>query len=216
MNASAKTRVLFVDDELQILKLLELMLKPMEDEWEMAFVDSGRKALEFMEKQPCQILITDMRMPSMTGVELLNEVMRLYPYTVRVILSAYADQEMVLRAIGATHMYLSKPVALEELKSTLQRIRGLNSRLRSGKIRELVSKVITLPSIPSVYFQIMNALQSPSVTSAEIGEIVATDPGLSAKFCNCRIRRFSVPLRVSPIRRRRYNFSGWELSALWP
>lgn len=178
----AKTRVLFVDDESQILKLLELMLKSFQDEWEMEFAPSGREALELMRKRPFDIVVTDMRMPSMSGVELLNHVMRLYPRTVRIILSGYADQEMVMRSIGVTHLYLNKPVEPQMLKSTLLRVRNLTERLLNSKIQDVVTELGHLPSIPTVYFEIMNALQSASVSSIEIGEIVAKDPGLTAKI----------------------------------
>ena len=180
MNAP-KTRILFVDDEPQILRLLELMLKPLLNEWDMEFARSGQEALERMRKQPFDILVSDMRMPGMTGVELLNEVMRRHPRTVRVILSGYADQETVHQSIGVTHMYLSKPVEPKVLKSILLRLRSLNGRMVNGRIRTLVSESGHLPSIPKVYFEIMNALQSPSVSSHEVGAIVGMDPGLTAK-----------------------------------
>jgi HD-like signal output (HDOD) protein len=178
---ATKTRVLFVDDEPQILKLLELMLKSLQDEWQMEFTNSAAEALERMSKQPFDVLITDMRMPVTSGLELLNKVMRLYPQTVRIILSGYADQEMVLRSIGATHLYLTKPVDPQMLKSTLFRIRQLNDRFLNSKIRSLVTELGRLPTIPAIYFEVMNALQSASVSSFEIGEIVAKDPGLTAK-----------------------------------
>ena len=190
MNAP-KTRILFVDDEPQILKLLELMLKPLLNEWDMEFAHSGLEALERMRKQPFDILVSDMRMPGMTGVELLNEVMRRHPRTVRVILSGYADQESVHQSIGVTHMYLSKPVEPATLKSILLRLRSLNGRMRNGKIGTLISELGSLPSIPKVYFQIMNALQSPNVSSDEVGGIVATDPGLTAKILQLGNSAFS-------------------------
>ncbi len=176
-----KTRVLFVDDEPQILKLLELMLKSFQDEWHMEFCNSATEALERMHAQPFDILVTDMRMPSISGLELLNRAMQLYPQTVRIILSGYADQEMVLRSIGVTHLYLTKPVEPQKLKATLTRIRNLNDRLMGSKIRNMITELGNLPTIPSIYFEIMNALQSASVSSFEIGEIIAKDPGLTAK-----------------------------------
>jgi DNA-binding NtrC family response regulator len=104
-----KKRILFVDDEAMTLQALERMLRPMRDEWEMEFVDSGQKALELMAQSPFDVIVSDMRMPGMNGAELLNEVMKRYPQTMRLILSAYPDQEMVMKCVGSTHQYLMKP-----------------------------------------------------------------------------------------------------------
>ena len=177
-----KTRILFVDDEPQVLKILQLSLRSFSAEWDMYFAPSGKDGLALLHQQPCDIVISDMRMPGMTGAEFLNEVMRLYPNTVRVILSGYSDQELVMQCIGCTHQYLSKPVDLVTFRSTLNRIRSLHLRLMKSEIRRLVSGVNRLPSIPKVYFEIMEAMQKPDTSIERISEIVSSDPALSAKI----------------------------------
>ena len=102
MKTSSKTRIVFVDDDPAVLELLQFAVETMEGEWETTFVQSGEKALALMEKQPFDLVVSDMRMPGMTGAQLLNEVMKRYPGTNRIILSGYADQEDVWRCVGAT------------------------------------------------------------------------------------------------------------------
>ena len=84
---SAKKRILFVDDEPMVLQGLQRMLRHMRTDWDMAFVESGSKALDLMAQTPCDVVVSDMRMPGMNGAELLNEVMKRHPKTVRLILS---------------------------------------------------------------------------------------------------------------------------------
>ena len=182
MNPPAKTRILFVDDEEMILDLLKLSLASMRHEWEMRFVDSGEAALALIKDQPFDIVVSDMRMPRMSGAQLLNEVMKRFPATIRIILSGYAEQEQVLKCVGATHQFLTKPFNLDALKTTLNRCRRSKARLPNAEIQKLLARRDRLPSIPTVYFQIVEALQAPDCPAQRLGEIVATDPALTAKI----------------------------------
>src|SRR6185436_15709778 len=110
-----------VDDEALVLQGLQRMLRPWRNEWEMEFVDSGARALERMAQAPFDVVVSDMRMPGMSGAELLGEVMKRHPKTIRLILSGHADQQAILNCIGSTHQYLSKPCEPEMLKAAVMR-----------------------------------------------------------------------------------------------
>src|SRR5260221_9747577 len=174
MNDSSKTSILFVDDEPLLLELFQLTVQAMQGEWEASFADSGEKALSLMEKQAFDLVVSDMRMPGMSGAQLLNEVMKRHPATNRIILSGYADREEVLRCVGAAHQFLAKPCQRATIETTLNRVRSLRERLRSKEIQKLVGKKDSLPSIPAVYFKILEALQNPECSIESIGEVVAT------------------------------------------
>jgi putative nucleotidyltransferase with HDIG domain len=182
MPENPRLRLMFVDDEPAVLRMLQAMLRPMQKEWDMGFAESGELALRLMEQQPWDVLVSDMRMPGMNGAQLLNEVMKRYPRTVRIILSGYADEELVMKCVGATHQYLAKPLDLGVLKSTLRRIGALNERLASESLRTLVARITSLPSMPAVYVQVVEALQVPDCPIEHIGEIISADPALTAKI----------------------------------
>jgi HD-like signal output (HDOD) protein len=182
MNNLKKTRILFVDDEPMILKMLQLSLRSMAKEWEMSFVESGEAALELLNQKPFDVVVSDMRMPGMSGAELLNTVMKKQPQTVRIILSGYADEEMVLQCVGASHQFLCKPFDPKVLKSCLQRIATLHQQMDNPDLVRMASSMQYLPSIPSIYFQIMEALQSSNASIQLISEIVSRDAGLTAKL----------------------------------
>ena len=177
-----KKRILFVDDEVLVLQGLQRMLRPLREEWQMEFVESGVKALECMAKVPFDVVVSDMRMPGMNGAELLGEVMRRHPKTVRLILSGHADKELILKCVGSTHQYLAKPCDAEALKATVLRAASVENTLQADKLKELVSRMDRLPSIPSLYVQIVETLQRPEVTLEEIGEIIAKDMAMTAKI----------------------------------
>lgn len=177
-----KKRILFVDDEMLVLEGLQRMLRPLRAEWEMVFVDSGAKALELMGQAPFDVVVSDMRMPGMNGAELLAEVLKRFPKTVRLVLSGHADRDLVLKCVGSTHQYLSKPCQPEELKAAIARASQLETSLRDQSLRQLVSRLDRLPSIPALYVQIVEKLQDPQIGLDEIGEIVAKDMAMTAKI----------------------------------
>jgi putative nucleotidyltransferase with HDIG domain len=182
MSLTTKTRVLFVDDEPIILELLKAALAMEADQWEASFAASGEEALQLLGGRTFEIVVSDMHMPGISGAQLLNEVMVKYPSTIRVILCGAADREQVLRCVGATHQFLTKPFQLKSLRATLNRFRSLRSRLPDAEILKQLPKRERLPSIPAVYLKILSALEDPECPAQRIGEIVATDPGLTAKI----------------------------------
>src|SRR5580698_2344714 len=177
-----KTRILFVDDEELALRGLNRLLYPMRGEWDMEFLDSGDKALARMAEVPFDVIISDMRMPGMNGAELLNEVMKRHPKTVRLILSGYADRDLILRCVGSTHQYLAKPCDAKTLKMTVQRAANLEESLKNEALRQLVTRCTMLPTVPVLYSKIVEALQSPEVDVDTIGEIIVKDVAMTAEI----------------------------------
>ncbi len=182
MNEPHLLKVLFVDDELRVLQGLQRMLRPMRDEWDMLFAESGEAALAEMGKAPVDVVVSDMRMPSMSGAELLTRVMREYPSTVRIILSGQADRELVQKTIGPTHQYLSKPCDADILKATIDRAAKLRRLLGSQQLRLLTGKLEALPSLPELYMRLIELLQNQNTTLKAVGELVAQDMGMSMKL----------------------------------
>ena len=177
-----KTRILFVDDEDLALRGLNRLLYSMREEWDMEFLDSGEKALKRMAAAPFDVIISDMRMPGMNGAELLNEVMKRHPKTVRLILSGYADRELILKCVGSTHQYLSKPCDADALKMTIRRAAELERTMKTDALRQLVTRCVELPSVPAVFSEMVEALQDPESDIETIGSIVVKDGAMTAKI----------------------------------
>ena len=177
-----KKKILFVDDEALVLQGLQRMLRPMREEWDMEFLDSGAKALERMAVSPCDVVVSDMRMPGMNGAELLSRVMQHYPKTVRLILSGHADKELILKCVGSTHQFLSKPCDPEAIKATICRATATDDALQSDTLKQLVGRMSRLPSIPSLYSEIVEALHDPEVSMEMVGGIIAKDIAMTAQI----------------------------------
>lgn len=165
-----------------MLRVLKMGMRTMAALWEMEYAESGEEALEIIKKKPFDVIVTDMRMSGMNGAQLLNQVLRLHPHTVRIVLSGYSDLSEVVSCVGLTHQFLEKPCSLDDLKSCLTRVCQVNSRLTNDRLRSLVSSLKNLPSLPEVYLEIAEALQSSSSTTQSIAEIVSKDPPIAAKL----------------------------------
>jgi putative nucleotidyltransferase with HDIG domain len=177
-----KKSILFVDDDPSVLSLYELMFQEIGGEWDVFTARDGEQALQTLQQHQVEVLITDMRMPRMNGAQLLNLVQERHPETARIILSGYAEQEVVAKCVGAAHQYLMKPCSLQMLRETLNRVCALDIFLRSEKLKSLVSRMSVLPSLPSLYFRVIHELQSPNASLDRIGDLVSMDPGMSAKI----------------------------------
>jgi YesN/AraC family two-component response regulator len=131
MSLELKRQVLFVDDEPNILHGLKRMLRSNRNEWDMYFANIGPEALELMEKQDIDALVSNMRMPGMDGADLLDKVQKLYPKVFRSVLFGHSEKELVMRSVDLSHRYISKPCDADFLKGELTSAFALNALLES-------------------------------------------------------------------------------------
>lgn len=175
-------KILFVDDDPHVLAGLRRMLHPLRQEWQVAFAPGGREALELLDQEAFDILVTDMRMPVMDGAQLLEKVKNRHPEMVRIILSGQSDREMVMKSVRTAHQYLTKPCDADTLKATIRRTLLLREVLRDENLRLLVGGLETLPSLPALYLEIMEELRSEMASVSRVGEIISRDIGMTAKL----------------------------------
>lgn len=109
-----ENKVLFIDDELNILASLKRGL--MDVEYKCFFTADAQEALELMEKHEFSVIVTDMRMPKMNGLQLLKECKQKYPGTVRIVMSGYTHLPQMLATInqGDIFKFIPKPWNLDE------------------------------------------------------------------------------------------------------
>ncbi len=116
-NTDEKT-ILYIDDEEKNLTSFKAVFRK---EYKIYVAASAQEGIDIMERQPINLVITDQRMPNMTGVEFLERIVDKYPDVTRIILTGYSDVEAIIQAInkGQIYRYITKPWRRDELKETI-------------------------------------------------------------------------------------------------
>lgn len=180
--AENKGRVLFVDDEPKILQGLRRSLRKHRSRWDMDFAQSGRKALESMERDPADVVVTDMKMPGMSGMDLLEEVRSRWPESARVMLTGHTDPRTVFKSVQSAHRFLGKPCPTKTLARVVESMFALKDVLGSRPVRRLLSSMETVPLLPQAYRDIRQELTSDNPDMPKVAEVVSLSPGLSASI----------------------------------
>jgi putative nucleotidyltransferase with HDIG domain len=175
-------RIVFVDDEVNVLEAMQRTMRPMRNEWGMEFVSSGDAALESLAKNPADVIVSDVRMPGMDGWQLLAEVKRLYPQTVRLVLSGHADSGAIMRLVGSAHQYIAKPGETATLKAAIAQTQLLKRLLSTDRLVALAGGVGTLPSCPKAFQEISSCLRKPNASVADAARIIRCDVAMTANL----------------------------------
>jgi DNA-binding NtrC family response regulator len=120
MTETAKARVLFVDDEPRVLTTMRMLFR---SQYEVLVADGGQSALELLKTQPVDVIVSDQRMPGMTGIELLRAARELNPSAMRILLTGYSDLNAIIGSIneGEIFRFINKPWSNEDLTTTVAR-----------------------------------------------------------------------------------------------
>jgi putative nucleotidyltransferase with HDIG domain len=157
------------------------MLRPLRDEWQMAFAADGPAALELLAREPYDVIVSDMRMPGMDGAALLAIVCERHPAVVRIIMSGYSELEASVRAVPVAHQFLAKPCESAVLRRSLDQQSRMVDRFASRTVAELVGSLRAVPAAPRSYHSLCDALTAAHASIDRVADIVANDVGLSAR-----------------------------------
>jgi HD-like signal output (HDOD) protein/ActR/RegA family two-component response regulator len=174
-------RVLFVDDEPAILGIYKLLGPFIGEDCSVATASSGQEALRLMELQTFDVLVSDLTMPSMSGLELLAEAADRFPATGRIVVSGFTDEITAAKCHILAHRYYTKPFSPVVLSTEIASLCEARNFAANNRVRQYVGKINALPTVSGTYRKLTKALQSNSVPMQEVSEIVARDIALTAK-----------------------------------
>ena len=138
-----------------------------------------------------------MRMPGVDGAELLTRVSEQYPDTVRLVLSGQSEHEKIFRAVGPAHQFMSKPCDPDVLISKIEKACGLNTHLQDEAIRNITSRLTSLPSLPDVYRDLVAELKSDEASIQRVADRISADLGMTAKVLQLvNSSFFGIPQKV--------------------
>lgn len=191
MNPPPRT-LLLVDDEVNILSALQRALR--RDGYRILASDDPREGLDILAREPVDVILSDQRMPGMTGVEFLRQAKETHPDTVRIVLSGYTDLQFITDAIneGAIYKFLTKPWDDQQLREQIreafhhkevrdenlrlnQALREVNGTLQSH-VAERERQARQLAAALDTLQEVLQMLPSPLIGLDETGMIALANP----------------------------------------
>lgn len=173
--------ILLVDDEAQVLKALVRTL--IDTEYQVITAGSGAEALELLEKNRIDLVMSDMRMPNMDGYDLLMKIKEKYPSILRIILSGYSDESVVFRALqrNIAKLYIFKPWENDKLIKLIEQLFETEELLKNSNLLALVNDVEQLPTIKTNFQRILESIENGAEMS-EISRYIEHDQSISTKI----------------------------------
>jgi HD-like signal output (HDOD) protein len=174
--------LLLVDDDKNVLSGLQRMLHQVRSTWDVHYASRGHDALKLIrDGTAVDVVVTDLHMPGMHGVEMLQEVSKIDPEIIRIVLSGNLNANDLADAAGIAHQIVAKPCDPDHFRGVIARAFTLRQRMENSPVKSALMRMGTLPSVPVLYWRIMDEINSPSPSIARVAEIVCKDPGMTAK-----------------------------------
>lgn len=193
-----KRQIIFVDDDIFVLKGYQRALEPYASAWDVYFCTTGQEALTIINRQPVDAIITDLRMPSMSGIELLEQVIQHFPSIIRMIMSGNVEEPSAYRAASLAHQLMAKPCDIQTIFSAVEDTCHLRDALSDKKLVKIITGLKSLPSVPTLYIRLLKEFEREQPTLAKVGEIISMDIAMTAKILQLvNSAFFSIPYKVS-------------------
>jgi len=127
---SEKANILFVDDEERVLRSLEMLFR---HRFKIYTTTDGNEAVDICRRDRVHVIVSDQRMPAVTGVEVLRRVREVSPNTMRLLLTGYSDLDAIVNSVneGEIFRYLSKPWSAKEIVNIVNQAAGIALSLES-------------------------------------------------------------------------------------
>ncbi|MHC4942869.1 MAG: HDOD domain-containing protein [Planctomycetota bacterium] len=195
-----RPRVLFVDDQTIVLKAIRKEM--LGCDLDVLLAQSSRDALQILNKVGVEILVTDIIMPEMDGIDFLKTVKEKHPHIHRIILSGYVEESSVMSCItkGYATAYFAKPWYQGALRGTITHFLLRRKKLKFEKLQKTLSEITELPGLPSTYQEFVDAV-SQDKQAGEISKIINKDVALTARILHLANSAFYGSVNISTVER---------------
>ncbi|HEX2667676.1 MAG TPA: response regulator [Gammaproteobacteria bacterium] len=203
---SDKASILFVDDEERVLRSLDMLFK---SRFKVYTTIDGNEAVDIVRRDRIHVVVSDQRMPKITGVEVLRRVREASPNTMRLLLTGYSDLEAIVNSVneGEIFRYLSKPWSAKEIMATVSQAADIALALEQGSGGEadtVAGGVLVIDEDPTVA-EMVKAICGPeravkwSVDLDEAFETLAAND-IAVVVCDIRLRGRDISAAVKALK----------------
>ncbi|WP_413578281.1 sigma-54-dependent transcriptional regulator [Bdellovibrio sp. HCB290] len=193
-----KPRILVVDDEESIREFLEIMLK--KEGYEITLAEDGQKAKDLLTKKSFDMIISDLQMPHVTGIELLKHVKESYPDTVFMLITAFGTTETAVEAMKmGAYDYLTKPFKIDEVRLNIQNaLRSRNLEVENRTLKKELTKEYSFqsmvgnsPAMHAIFDMVKRVSQTPT-------NVLITGESGTGKEVVAKAIHYNGPLKDRP------------------
>jgi HD-like signal output (HDOD) protein/CheY-like chemotaxis protein len=174
-------RILLVDGDADFLQRIRQEFWRSHRSWEVLLAQTGSAALQLLGRDPVDILITDLRLPDMEGVQLIHQVRELQPGAVRIALADPAAAEWLEEAEGDLHRLFVKPLEPGFLIGIVESLDTEDDATSVRSIRAFVGGLGRIPSLPSLYSELVALLQREDAGMGEVARLIQRDLGVASQ-----------------------------------
>jgi len=175
-----KRCIYIVDDQLPVLETAVIILRGMDVQWEVAGFSDPLEALAAVKVKAPDLILSDQLMPGMQGSQFLEEVRKIAPAVIRVIMSGFVSLNK-LTLITSAHQYMAKPFDIARLRDIVRRSFAAQERIANKGLQSVATSLRSIPSLPQVHQSLLEELEDSRTASSAIARMVAEDAGLSIK-----------------------------------
>jgi len=193
-----KAKILVVDDEESIREFLEIMLK--KEGYEITLAEDGQKAKDLLAKKSFDMIISDLQMPQVTGIELLKHVKESYPDTVFMLITAFGTTETAVEAMKmGAYDYLTKPFKIDEVRLNIQNaLRSKNLEVENRSLKKELTKEYSFQNVvgnSQAMHQIFDLIKRVSMAPTNV--LVTGESG-TGKEVVAKAIHYNGPLKDKP------------------
>ena len=188
-------RILIADAEDRAVEIFRQSLGP---GWTVVGAATGPMALAEMQRQPCDVVIAEIDLPGLGGPDLLDSICGTHPATLRFLAASEDKKQGAMSHVTGGTQFLAKPFDGTTLKTTVERRLAADLCIVNSSMRELIGRIRAFPTIPSLYLEVVNALNNPDATTEEVGAVVAKDMAMTTQLLQMlNSALFSLPRTVT-------------------
>jgi putative nucleotidyltransferase with HDIG domain len=178
----AMPSILFLDDEQPILSSFRSLFR--KDRYALHFFSSGVHAMEFLERNTVDVIISDLRMPEMNGIEFLTKARVLCPQAASVMVSGYENKQVVLDALsnGLAQHYILKPWDDAAIKTLVLEALAKQQSMQAQRVQEVISTFRSLPAPPKFHNRLLAVIARENVPQKELVAEIEHHPAFAARL----------------------------------
>jgi len=174
-------RILLVDGDADLLQQHRRAFWKRHRNWEVILAATGEEAFQVLARDPVDIVIVELALPDMEGAELLHRVRELQPGAVRIALAVQAMAEWLEKAEGDLHRFFVKPLDPEFLIGVVESLDIEDDETNVRAVRAFVGGLGRIPSLPSLYTELVALLQREDAGMGEVARLVRRDLGVASQ-----------------------------------